>query len=341
MKSESKISNLSRAILVLAAGCMVISIFLPIWRIDLFAPQYPEGLALQIHADKLAGDVEIINGLNHYIGMKTLHTEDFLEFTILKYILGFFAVLILLTAIIGRKKMVYVVFIAFTLFSLLAMADFYRWNYNYGHNLDPNAAIKVPGMSYQPPLIGYKQLLNFGAYSVPDTGGMFFIGTGILLLVVLLIERKVFAKWFRKKQVVVAAFLILGSMISFSSCGVSGPKPIQINKDACVYCKMAITEPDFAAQLFTIKGRHYVFDDLVCMVAFKKENSTVEIADAYVADFSTPQLFVHLDQAILIHSDSLRSPMAGNIAGFMVADSANVYKSRYAASEVSWAELIR
>ena len=74
------------------------------------------------------------------------------------------------------------------------MVDFYRWNYNYGHNLDPNAAIIVPGMSYQPPLIGYKQLLNFGAYSMPATGGMLFITTGILLLLVVLIERNVFAQ---------------------------------------------------------------------------------------------------------------------------------------------------
>ena len=113
--------------------------------------------------------------------MQTLHAENFIEFTILKYILGFFALLILAAAFIGRKKLVYTVFVTFTLFSILSMVDFYRWNYNYGHNLDPNAAIIVPGMSYQPPLIGYKQLLNFGAYSMPATGGMLFITTGCLL----------------------------------------------------------------------------------------------------------------------------------------------------------------
>lgn len=68
------------------------------------------------------------------------------------------------------------------------MADFWRWEYNYGHNLNPNAAIIVPGMAYQPPLIGYKKLLNFGAYSVPDTGGLIFIGVGLLLLTAVIIE---------------------------------------------------------------------------------------------------------------------------------------------------------
>ncbi len=69
------------------------------WRIDLVAPQYPEGLMLLIYPDKLAGNVDIINGLNHYIGMKTLHTEDFIEFTILPYIIIFFAIAFIFMAI--------------------------------------------------------------------------------------------------------------------------------------------------------------------------------------------------------------------------------------------------
>lgn len=71
------------------------------------------------------------------------------------------------------------------LFSILALVDFYRWEYAYGHNLDPHAAIQVPGMTYQPPLIGYKQLLNFGAYSYPHGGGWFYIA-GVSLACIIL-----------------------------------------------------------------------------------------------------------------------------------------------------------
>ncbi len=78
-----KISKLSKALLLIAAIALVISLFVPIWCIYLDAPQYPEGLSLQIWAGAIAGDVDIINGLNHYIGMKTLHTGDFIEFTVL------------------------------------------------------------------------------------------------------------------------------------------------------------------------------------------------------------------------------------------------------------------
>lgn len=171
----------ARILLWICGLSLFLVIILPIWRIELDAPQYPEGLRLYIHSNRLAGDVDIINGLNHYIGMKTLHAEDFIEFTVLPYVIGFFGVAFLITGFIARKSLVYILWVLFVLFGIIAMADFWRWEYNYGHDLDPAAAIKVPGMAYQPPLIGFKQLLNFGAYSIPDTGGIIFIICGLML----------------------------------------------------------------------------------------------------------------------------------------------------------------
>ena len=187
---ENNLTILSKVLLVLVGLLFIGSLFVPMWRIELEAPQYPEGLALQLHANKIAGDVEIINGLNHYIGMATLHTENFFEFSVLPYIFGAFALISFVLIFINNRKAVLGFFSVFVLFVILAAIDFYRWNYEYGHNLDPNAAIKVPGMAYQPPLIGYKQLLNFGAYSIPDTGGWMLVGAGILLFAIVLKEFK-------------------------------------------------------------------------------------------------------------------------------------------------------
>lgn len=193
MMKKPTITLLSRLLLFLAAAALVVSIFVPLWRIDLVAPQYPEGLNLLIYPDKLGGNVDIINGLNHYIGMKTLHKEDFIEFKVLPYIIGFFALASLLVAVLGKRKLLYGLLGLFFAFGIFAMYDFWKWEYNYGHNLDPNAAIIVPGMAYQPPLIGFKQLLNFGAYSFPDTGGWLFIGAGLAMLIAVVYEAR-FAK---------------------------------------------------------------------------------------------------------------------------------------------------
>lgn len=183
MKNSNK-NTLHPITRILAAVCglaIVVIIFVPIWKIELDAPQYPEGLELYIYANKLGGQVDIINGLNHYIGMRELHEKDFVEFVALPYIIGAFAVFGLLTALVNRKWFLYTWFILFVLFGVAAMVDFYMWLYNYGHNLDPRAPIQVPGMTYQPPLLGFKQLLNFGAYSIPALGGWIMLAAGITM----------------------------------------------------------------------------------------------------------------------------------------------------------------
>ena len=72
--------------LYVASLSLIATYFLPLWRIDLWAPQYPEGLSMQIWLNKLSGQVEIINGLNHYIGMAHIKEEMFPEFKFLSYI---------------------------------------------------------------------------------------------------------------------------------------------------------------------------------------------------------------------------------------------------------------
>ena len=187
MKSK-KISVLTRLLLVVCGLALIVVLFAPMWRIDLQAPQYPEGLRLLIYANKLAGNVDIINGLNHYIGMKTLHSDDFPEFKILPAIIVFFSLFFLIAGIIGKRKWMNILCVLFICFGVVAMIDFWRWEYSYGHDLNPDAAIIVPGMAYQPPLIGFKQLLNFGAYSMPDVGGWIFVAVGAILLTCVIVE---------------------------------------------------------------------------------------------------------------------------------------------------------
>ena len=187
-KRTHKLRLWIRILLAVCGAFLVTVLFVPLWRIDLAAPQYPEGLILLIYPNKLGGNVDIINGLNHYIGMKTLHAKDFIEFTVLQYIIIFYAALFFLAAILGSRKFMYTLLGLFFAFGVLAIADFWRWEYNYGHNLDPHAAIIVPGMAYQPPLIGFKQLLNFGAYSMPSVGGWLFVASGGILLSCVIFE---------------------------------------------------------------------------------------------------------------------------------------------------------
>ncbi|MDO9554465.1 hypothetical protein [Rhodonellum sp.] len=183
-----KLSLLNR-LLVLTASClMVAAYFTPLWQISLWAPQYPEGLNMKIWIDRLSGDVTIINGVNHYIGMKHIGDEMFPEFQYIIYIIGSIIVFGFLTALIAKRWALYTFFGMVGLLGIGVLVDMYLWGYDYGHNLDPTAAIKVPGMSYQPPLIGYKELLNFLAYSGPDTGGWILGGAATLVVLAIIID---------------------------------------------------------------------------------------------------------------------------------------------------------
>lgn len=334
---NEKMPVLSRALLALAGALLFGALFFPIWQMDLTAPQYPEGLTLYLHANKIGGDVASINGLNHYIGMKTLHTEDFIEFTVLPYIIGFFGLLSLASAIIGRKKWAIITLGLFILFGLISLIDFYRWNYNYGHNLSPTAAIKVPGMAYQPPIIGYKQLLNFGVYSIPALGGIIMLISGLLMAVVVIKDFK-FYKLFSKKAA--AAAVTAGMMFSFLSCGNTAPKPIKANEDVCVACKMTIVDLKFAPQLVTNKGKYYVFDDICCMIKFINNNKEhLDISKIYVPNYLDETKFLEVQSAFYIKGGDVKSPMNGNIAAFETAEEAEQYAEQHNANLIPWREL--
>ncbi|MEL1243812.1 nitrous oxide reductase accessory protein NosL [Flavobacterium sp. DGU11] len=332
----SKISLLSKLFLGVTAILFFCSLLFPMWQIDLDAPQYPEGLVLKLHAHKIGGDVEIINGLNHYIGMKTLHTENFVEFKILPYIIGFFGIVSLLMVFFSNKKCVIALFVSFLLFGVLAGLDFYRWNYDYGHDLDPHAAIQVPGMAYQPPLIGYKQLLNFGAYSIPDTGGWMLFAAGLLLLMVIIKETNLINRF--RKPATAGTVALFASLIMFS-CNTTEPKPIKLNSDSCEFCKMTISNGKFGAEVITQKGRHYKFDDMSCMGQYVKANTQVKYSSFYVNDYLHDNTLIPAENSFYLKGGDISSPMRGNIAAFSTQKEANEYKQKLNADTKSWAEI--
>lgn len=180
----------SKVILTISALLLAAIYFVPIWEILLDAPQYPERLQMNIHINEISGDLQTINGLNHYIGMKVIEPDSIIELKLMPYILAFLILLGLLAAFTGKKMILYI-WVALLLITAVAGAvDFYLWEYDYGHNLDPHAIIKVPGMNYQPPLIGSKQLLNFTAQSLPDIGAYLAFAAAGLALFVIFRERK-------------------------------------------------------------------------------------------------------------------------------------------------------
>jgi len=178
--------DLSPRVMVGAAALLLAAIYLfPLWNLTMFAPQYPDGLRLDIYSYKLEGgnhgqDVKEINILNHYIGMKDLVAEDFTEFKWLPFVVGGLALLYLRAMVLGTVGHLVDVLVMNLYFSAFALWSFGYKMYLYGHSLAPTAAVKVP--PFMPPMFGYKQLANFEVYSYPQAAS-YAMGLSTLLLV--------------------------------------------------------------------------------------------------------------------------------------------------------------
>jgi copper chaperone NosL len=183
-----KLSLVSSILILLAAGLIVASLFYPWWAMKFIAPQYPEGLNIIVYPDKLEGEIDIVNGLNHYIGMSEFSEENFPELKYLKYLIGGLAALTVLTAILRRKAILYGLIGLFVAGGALGVWDLHRWLKNFGTNLDPKAPIKVD--PFIPPIIGENTLANFITYSTLQPGTYFVIAAFALLLIPLWKDRK-------------------------------------------------------------------------------------------------------------------------------------------------------
>ncbi len=325
-------SRRSRLLVALGALLMLAAFVTPLWRIELVAPQYPEGLGLRIWVSEVRGarppDLNSVNNLNHYIGMKRIENDAIPELRFMPWILGALVASGLGAAAIGRRKAVIGWLAGTSVVALAGLVDFWKWGYDYGHELDPHAIIKVPGMSYQPPLIGSRQLLNFQATSWPDIGGWSIVAALVLVVVALILDRRRAA----------VATLALGVT---AACAPS-PRPIRFGEDACAQCHMLISDPRFAGQLVTRTGKVYTFDDIGCLAAFVStgavpaEDVKAILVHSYVASDSV----LEATGALYLRSDELRSPMASNLAAVRPGQEADSVRAVMGGTLLDWSEVL-
>lgn len=178
----------------LAAAMMLLLFVFPLWKITLIAPQYPKGVTMYIWINKITGSepgtLQNINILNHYVGMNKIEPDAIPELKYFPYLVLGIALLGMGLAFTGKRTLWITWLVLLGLICAAGLYDFYLWEYDYGHNLDPQAPIKVPGMAYQPPLIGNKMLLNFLAKSWPSTGGWFVAGTFVVAFMAIWLSGK-------------------------------------------------------------------------------------------------------------------------------------------------------
>jgi hypothetical protein len=185
---DRPVSPTGRAILLAALVALLAGGALPLWRISLVAPQYAEGLSLDMYAYRIVAgnngqDLAEINTLNHYIGMKPIAQADFLEMKVLPFAIGAFSLLTLRAVVVGRVISLVDLAVLFAYFGVFSLASFAYRLYSYGHQLDPEAPMTIK--PFMPVVIGSQQIANFVQTSVPLAGTACMAAFFVLLLAAL------------------------------------------------------------------------------------------------------------------------------------------------------------
>ncbi len=350
----------SRILVLTAALALGLVYALPVWRIRLQAPQYPEGLGMVIRINTIVGvkehDLNNINNLNHYIGMKRIEPDAIPELRIMPALVGAFIALGVAAAALGRRKALYAFTGLFLAFAVAGMVDFWLWNYDYGHDLDEeNAIIKIPGMSYQPPLIGSKQILNFRAHSWPGAGGWILIAAGGLFTLVSLAEIRRGRREGRgaggptgagrgsggadaNPAAPVLAVLALGAAVAAGACSEPQPRPIAYGKDTCEHCRMSVVDEGHGAEAVTSTGRAYTFDSIECLAAWLGGlDDPATVGSLWVTDFANPPELIRAEGAYFLVSRTLQSPMGLGLTAFTRAEDRDGAARSFGGDALDWA----
>lgn len=178
-------------VLMLGAMLLVVSIFFPYWGLTLHAPQYPDGLNVELYVNKMAGDVQEINGLNHYIGMPKLEEAGKLERSFSWLAIGALA-LLLMAAVFIHNQWAAVLALPALVYPIVFLGDLFYWLYTFGHNLDPTAALSSSIEPFTPTLLGTGVIGQFKTTAMVDTGFYLAILGSFVILVGLYFHREAY-----------------------------------------------------------------------------------------------------------------------------------------------------
>jgi copper chaperone NosL len=178
-------------LLALAAFCLLVSIFVPYWRMTLLAPQYPGGLQVQVYVDRMTGDVREIDGLNHYIGMRPLGEAAHLERSLSIIAIAVLSLLVV-AAIFIHSRWAALLALPALLFPALFLGDLAFWLRNFGQNLDPRAPLSNAIKPFVPPVLGEGVVGQFRTVAMVERGFYLAILASCLVLLGLYFHRRAY-----------------------------------------------------------------------------------------------------------------------------------------------------
>lgn len=174
-----------------AAMLLVVSLLLPYWVLKLSAPQFPKGLTITAYVNRLTGDVGELEGLNHYVGLKSFQDAAPFERSIAVAAILMLAGL-LIAALLIHSRWVLVLVLPALLFPIIFLVDLQYWLWNFGHHLDPSAPLASAVGEFTPPIFGPAEIAQFDTLALPGIGLIFAAIASGLVSAGLIYHRKAY-----------------------------------------------------------------------------------------------------------------------------------------------------
>ncbi len=185
--------------LFVARVMLLVSLFIPYWHMELVAPQYPDNLHLTAHLNFLSGDVAEIDGLNHYIGMRSLEEAAQFERSIGVYAMIAMVVLLELAAYI-HTRWAALLAAPVILFPGVFLLDLHLWMRHFGTNLDPDAPLSSAIEPFVPPILGTGVVGQFKTVASPGAGLILACAASIAIVLALFFHRRAYLPLIRASR---------------------------------------------------------------------------------------------------------------------------------------------
>jgi copper chaperone NosL len=145
-----------------------------------------------------------------------------------------------------------------------------------------------------------------------------------------------------KTQFFHSRFLIASLLLPYFiyACNPSA-EPIRYGRDECAFCKMTIIDERFGAEILTVKGKTFKFDDIICMIKFidREVIPAKQIARKLISNYEKKSEFLDAENIFYYVSDDLHSPMNGNAAAFSSKQLAEAYQNGKPGQVMTWGDV--
>lgn len=163
-----------------AAVLLVAAAFSPLWTMRLEAPQYPAGLELVAYGNRMEGDLGEINELNHYIGIRAIEPDSVTELALFVPVMTALVLVVVAGAFVVRGWRLRALLAAAVWSIPLGMlADMQWWLYSYGHDINPDAPLRIK--EFTPRVLGSTKVMNFHSEAMVSTGFWLMVAAALLL----------------------------------------------------------------------------------------------------------------------------------------------------------------